>query len=87
MLVYSSCTCWTSSGIRNGPMKYSTVCPSFSRAVCALCGCFLGIGSLGFSEFWHGARNPHHVVRDRAGGNGPKIVFFNLMGNFVINFY
>ena len=29
-------------------------------------GCFLGIGSLGFSEFWHGARNPYHVVRDRA---------------------
>ena len=26
---------------------------------------FLGIGSLDLSEFWHGARNPYHVVHDR----------------------
>ena len=27
--------------------------------------CFLGIRSLSFSEFWHGARNLFHVVHDR----------------------
>ena len=25
---------------------------------------FLGIGSLGFSEFWHGAGNPYQVVSE-----------------------
>ena len=47
--------------------------------------CFLGIGSLDFSEFWHGARNPYEVLCHRATyfgknifclkhwGNGPKI--------------
>ena len=35
------------------------------RTLC-LSGCFLGIGSLDFSEFWHGARNPYEVVHDRA---------------------
>ena len=34
--------------------------------LCCLSACFLGIGSLGFSEFWHGARNSYHVVCDRA---------------------
>ena len=38
----------------------SRVCPSFP-----LSECFLGIESLVFSEFWHGARNPNDVVRDR----------------------
>ena len=28
---------------------------------------FLGIVSLDFSKFWHGARNPYEVVRDIAG--------------------
>ena len=27
--------------------------------------CFLGIGSLDFSEFWHGPRNPYEAVWDR----------------------
>ena len=50
--------------------------------------CFVGIGSLDFFEFGHGARNPYKVVLDRAGyfrktvfvpkirGNGPKIGLF-----------
>ena len=25
-------------------------------------GCFIGVGSLDFSEFWHSARNPYEVV-------------------------
>ena len=29
--------------------------------------CFLGIGSLDFSEFWDGARNPYEVVCGKAG--------------------
>ena len=28
---------------------------------------FLGIVTLAFSEFWHGARNPYEVVCDRDG--------------------
>ena len=35
-------------------------CPSFP-----LSGCFLRIGSLVCSKFWHGARNPNDVIRDR----------------------
>ena len=31
---------------------------------CNLSGCFLGIGLLDFSEFWHGARNSYEVVHD-----------------------
>ena len=31
---------------------------------CHLCMCFLGIGSLDFSEFQHGARNPYGVLHD-----------------------
>ena len=30
-----------------------------------LFGCFLGIGSLDFTEFWHGDRDPDEVVPDR----------------------
>ena len=40
----------------------NSVCPSFCPAV------FLGVfetGLLRFSEFWHGGKNPHQVVRDR----------------------
>ena len=36
------------------------VCPS-----CSLSGCFLGIGSLVFSKFWHRARNLSDLVCDR----------------------
>ena len=53
MPVYCICTCWT----RKGPMKYDLSVLRF----CRLSGCFLGIGSLGLSEFWHGARNLFEV--------------------------
>ena len=57
---------------------------------CYLLGCFLGIGSLGFSEFWHCTRKPYQVVRARFFGktffcpqkrgkwakNRPKVGFF-----------
>ena len=52
-------------------------CPSF-LPVC-LSGCFLGIGSLDFSEFWHGASNPYEVVCDRAGFFG-KTCFAQKLG-------
>ena len=39
------------------------VCPSF-RLSFGLSAHFLGIVSLVFSKFWHGARNPYEVVRD-----------------------
>ena len=38
-----------------------------------LSGHFLGIASLVFSKFWHGARNPYEVVRDIAGFSRKKI--------------
>ena len=36
--------------------------------------CFLGIASLFFSKFWHGARNPHEVVHGIAGFSRNKIL-------------
>ena len=39
---------------------WNRVCPSYH-----LTGCFLGIRSLGLSEFWHGARNSWQVKCDR----------------------
>ena len=69
---------------------------------CCLSGCFLGIGSLRFSEIWHGARNPYEFVRDRVGvfvvnlfgsknaSHGPKIGkklnFLNLKKKFSLIF-
>ena len=66
-------------------------------------GCFPGTVSLIFSEFWHGARIPSEVVRDRDGfsgkiflpsklgkwsQSGPKTgCFFYLLENLIINFY
>ena len=38
----------------------SRIWPSFPLSVC-----FLGTGSLVFSKFWHGARNPNDVAHDR----------------------
>ena len=61
MPVYCSCTYWTAGGSQNGPMKQGLSI----LWLCCLSGCFLGIESLGFSEFWHGARNSYHM-RDRA---------------------
>ena len=59
---------------------------------------FLGIVSLIFSRFWHGARIPREVFRDRGkffcpenweNGRemGQKQGFLNLLENLVINFY
>ena len=39
---------------------------------------FLGILSLVFSEFRHGARNPYEVVHDRAGFSGKSFLPQNL---------
>ena len=59
---------WTPSGSWKGPMKWGlTVLLSFR-----LSGCFLGIASLVFSKFWHGARNPYEVVCDIAGFSRKK---------------
>ena len=63
-----------------------------------LSGCVHGIGSLDFSAFWHGARNPYEVVLDsmiywknfcpKNSGNEQKIGFFlDLKKNLVINFH
>ena len=82
---------WTPSGSRKGPIN--RVCPSF-RPSFHLSGRFLGIVLLIFSKFWHGARIPCEVVRDRVGFFGkkcfvPKIgimgqkqVFFQFIGKF-----
>ena len=69
------------------------VCPSFPPAAYRLSGCFLGIISLGFSEFQHGAKNPYQVVCDsqifwenyfcpKNWGNGPKVGFFEFKEKF-----
>ena len=39
-------------------------------------GCCIGIGSLDFSKFWHGARKPYVVVRDTAGDFTVEKTFF-----------
>ena len=64
-----------------------------------LSGRFLGIVSLVFSKFWHPARNPYEVVRDRGGFSGnffvfrkwtknrPKTRFLKFLKNLVIIFY
>ena len=52
-------------------------------------GFFLGIGSLDFLEFWHGAKNPDEVVLDRFCRKKffcPKYGFFNLKKNLFVNF-
>ena len=55
--------CWTPSGGWRDPMKLNlSVLPS-----CRLSGCFVGMGSLDFFEFRHGARASYEVVCDRAG--------------------
>ena len=46
---------------------------------------FLEIGSLDFSEFWHGARNPYEIVHDSpifGKKSGPKIAFFEFKEKF-----
>ena len=57
----------------NLKVLWNRVCSSFHLSFCcpsvlpsfALCWHFLGIGSLVFSRFWQGARNPYEVVHDR----------------------
>ena len=44
---------------------YNPQCSSVIPFICFRC--FLGIGSLSFSKFWHGVRNLCEVVPDRAG--------------------
>ena len=76
----------------------NSICLSFPLSFC-LFGHFLGIVSLIFSKFCHGARNLYKVVDDRAGFSGKiffalkigkmglKQGFFNLLENLVIDFY
>ena len=83
-----------------GSYKIESVRPSVLPSV-FLPRVFLGIASIDFSEIWHGARNSHEIVHDRAGisdkifftpklgkrvQNVPKQGFFNLLENLVINF-
>ena len=51
---------------RAGRVLWNRVCLSFSPSF-RLSGQFLGIVSLIFSKFWHGARIPCEVVHDSAG--------------------
>ena len=87
---------WASGSSSAGPAK--RVCLSF-----LLSGYFLGVGSLIFSKFWHGARNPNEVVHDRTrffritcfASNTGKIgqswtqnkLFLNLLKKLVFNFH
>ena len=50
-----------------GRVLWNRVCPSSRPPSVLPSRHFLGIVSLVFSKFWHGARNPYEVVRDRAG--------------------
>ena len=80
-----------------GRVLWNRVCPSFRPSVCP--GVFLEWYHKFFSKFWHDARNPYEVVRDRAGFSrrnffapkigkmGQKQGFFNILKNYVINFY
>ena len=82
-----------SGGRRKDPMKEGLSVLPFKR--------FLGMVSLVFSKFWHGARNPSEVVRGNAGifkkkkkkkwENRPKMDrrqgFLNSRKIFVIYFY
>ena len=94
-----SVVCWTPSSSLNGPIKQGL---SVLLSVLPSVQVFLGIVSLVYSEFWHGARNPFEVVHDRARlsgkncfaselENGPKMCqkqgFLNLLKNLVIDFY
>ena len=66
---------WTPNGSWKCPIK--SVCSSFHPSV-LLSRQSLGIVSLVFSEFWHGARNSYEVVLDRARFSGKKFLLQNL---------
>ena len=82
--------------VAGGSFKIGSVRPSIllSDLLSCLSKSFHGIVSLFFSKFWHGARIPCEVVRDRAGFLGknlfaPKIGkmgaktgFFQFIGKF-----
>ena len=58
MPVYCSCTYWTFE------IKIGSIRPTVLSSVRRLCKCFLRVGSLGFSEFWHVGRTAHQVLRE-----------------------
>ena len=82
---------WTLGRSPKSPIKQDlSVLPSFCPS-----RYFLWIVSLNFSKFYHGARNPYEIVRDRARFSrkiffdpkmGQKQCFLNLLENWVINF-
>ena len=79
---YCSCTCYTLSSSWKDPVKEDLyVLLSYS-----LSACFLTIGSLDFSEFWHGARNPCEVVHDR-GAFFRKNFFCKMFHQFSLNLF
>ena len=78
MPIYCRCTCQTPGISWKDPVKQGLfVYPSYH-----LSGCFLGIGSLDFSEFWHGARNAYEVLHD-------NLIFGQTLTEFVqhLNFF
>ena len=97
MPVYCSCTCWTLGGSRNAFMKKNlSILPSSCQS-----GCFLGIGSLGVSEFGMVLEIMLCVITEpdflgklflppklgKWTKNRPKKGFWNLKTNLVINFH
>ena len=82
-----------SQPLPEGSYEFGFVRPS------VLLSCFLGIGSLDFSETQHGVRYSYSVVRDRAAYLGKYSLpqkwgkctknseFLNLLENLVINFF
>ena len=79
-----------------GRVLWNKTCPSFHPSILPS-GCFLGILSLIFSKFWHGARNLYEVSVTVPYFLAPKIGkvdqkwakngFFNLLKNLVLNFH
>ena len=81
MPIYCRCTCQTPGISWKDPVKQGLfVYPSYH-----LSGCFLGIGSLDFSEFWRGSRNPYEVLHDRAGVFWGKIFLVQKLGKWAKN--
>ena len=84
-LLNASRTCWTPSSSWKGTMKYGlSILPS-----CFLLGYFVGIGSLGFSEFrqnliklWVPDFFWKMIFAPKNWGNEPKIGFFELREKF-----
>ena len=76
MPIYCSCTCQTPGSRRKYPVKQGLSI----LLSCHLSGSFLGIGSLDFSEFWHGSRNPYEVVHERARVLGKKLFLLQKFG-------